>query len=61
EKYTILTKNRTSLSLKEKDDGTCIFLDVNNCLIYPVRPVQCTTFPAKWRVSEVEKFCKGWK
>lgn len=32
------------LSLKERDDGDCTFYR-EGCLIYPVRPSQCVTFP----------------
>jgi len=32
------------LSLKEHDDGDCIFYR-EGCLIYPVRPTQCVIFP----------------
>jgi Fe-S-cluster containining protein len=33
-----------SYSIKETDDGRCIFYE-NGCSIYPVRPLQCSTFP----------------
>lgn len=34
------------LSLTERADGSCIFLDDDACCtIYPVRPRQCRTFP----------------
>ncbi len=32
-------------SLVERPDGRCIFYADNGCEIYPVRPVQCRTFP----------------
>ena len=31
-------------SIREDEDGRCIFYE-NGCAIYPVRPVQCRTFP----------------
>jgi uncharacterized protein len=34
----------TSYSIRETDDGRCIFYE-NGCSIYPVRPLQCSTFP----------------
>jgi Fe-S-cluster containining protein len=42
-------------SLIELPDGRCIFHADRNCKIYPVRPVQCLTFPF-WRsiVASVE-------
>jgi len=35
---------KTSYAIKETDDGRCIFFE-NGCAIYPVRPVQCRTWP----------------
>ncbi len=31
-------------SIRETNDGRCIFFE-NGCAIYPVRPLQCRTFP----------------
>lgn len=33
-----------SYSIRETNDGRCIFYE-NGCSIYPVRPLQCSTFP----------------
>lgn len=33
-----------SYSIQESADGRCIFYE-NGCAIYPVRPMQCRTFP----------------
>ena len=33
------------LSLKEKENGDCIFLKEGKCSIYDVRPRQCRTYP----------------
>lgn len=53
------------LSLKEKPNFDCIFWD-KNCLIYPVRPTQCSTYPfwpsvikSRERWNEEAKHCKG--
>lgn len=35
---------KSQYSLIEFSNGRCIFFD-QNCLIYPVRPVQCSTYP----------------
>jgi Fe-S-cluster containining protein len=35
---------KSSHAIKEADDGRCIFFE-NGCAIYPVRPLQCRTFP----------------
>ena len=52
-------------SLIERPNGDCVFYD-RGCTVYPVRPVQCRTFPfwpenlkdrAAW--DEVEDECPG--
>lgn len=57
--YTRLTYDRTKLSLIEAEDGSCVFLDGNDCMIDKVKPKQCRTFPLKWRFPGWEKICKG--
>jgi len=32
-------------SLKERADYSCIFLKEKRCQVYPVRPLQCSTYP----------------
>lgn len=57
--YTELLPDRTGLTLTEKPDGSCIFLDEagNLCLIHAVKPGQCSDFPWKWRFPGWEKEC----
>ena len=59
DQYTRLTKDRTSLSLTEKKDGSCTFLTQVGCKINPVKPVQCRQFPHKWKFAGFETIC-GW-
>ena len=33
------------LSLREKENGDCIFFEEGRCSIYDVRPMQCRTYP----------------
>ncbi len=35
----------SQLSLVEKEDYDCVFLTDKGCSIYPVRPLQCSTYP----------------
>jgi len=35
---------RDSYSIASRHDGRCVFLE-NGCMIHPVRPTQCRTFP----------------
>lgn len=52
EAHAELAQNRAQLTLKEKPDGSCEFLDVaNRCRIYAARPKQCREFPHEWRVT----------
>jgi len=58
ERYTTLTWNRRDLSLIEKEDGGCVFLqDDNTCRIQSVKPAQCKGFPFLWRSPRLEKEC----
>jgi len=42
-KYT--HEEGTSICLVDKNNTDCIFLADHKCTIYPVRPIQCKTFP----------------
>lgn len=42
------------LSLKERRNGDCVFFS-NGCTIYPVRPVQCRTYPFWFRNVRTER------
>jgi len=41
--YTLQVGKYTSLI--DKNETDCIFLEDNKCSVYPVRPIQCRTFP----------------
>ncbi len=65
--YLRKVKHRYSLIEKEidKNNFACIFFDetIKRCAIYPVRPLQCRTFPFweqfKNNKKEVKKECPG--
>lgn len=57
EEYARLAINRRGLELGEKPNGECVFLLGNDCLIHPVKPAQCRSFPAGWRYPGVEELC----
>ena len=47
-----LARNRAQLTLKEKSDGSCEFLEASGrCRIYAARPKQCRDFPRGWHVA----------
>jgi len=50
QRFCVLARNRAQLALAEKADGSCVFLDGNDCRVYPARPLQCRQFPSAWFV-----------
>lgn len=54
DEHTTLRVNRDGLTLKERKNGECIFLDGIDCRINPVKPNQCAGFPNQWNF-------KGWR
>lgn len=56
-KYTRLTIDRQALSLIDKPDGACIFLETTGCSINPVKPEQCLDFPLKWKFKAFGDIC----
>ncbi len=42
------------VALKKIEDGSCIFLDNNLCLIHPIRPAVCASFPFVFRAENNE-------
>lgn len=58
-RFTRLTADRKRLSLTEKDDGSCIFLEKDACRIQAAKPRQCRTFPEQWRFEGWRDICRG--
>ncbi len=64
--FTTLTQDRRGLTLLENPDGSCLYLtqqddDLCGCLINPVKPAQCSSFPYKWNFPNWEEECEGAK
>ncbi|MBL9115471.1 MAG: YkgJ family cysteine cluster protein [Verrucomicrobiaceae bacterium] len=60
ERYTHLNANRTGLSLIEKPNGECIFLEgPNHCQIQAVKPHQCKGFPNEWQFPGWRSVCEA--
>lgn len=59
ERFTKLRRDRQGLSLIEKPNGECVFLDGNLCRIQPVKPQQCRDFPNLWNFPGFEKTCRS--
>lgn len=63
-KWTRISPDRQCLSLIEKSDGSCVFLELCDggaaeCRIDPVKPRQCCDFPEKWNFPEWQESCPG--
>lgn len=57
--HTVLTRDRQSLALIDKDNGECIFLCDKGCRINPAKPGQCKNFPYLWKFKSFDAIC-GW-
>ena len=60
ERFTRLNANRTGLSITDKPNGECVFLEgANVCRIQPVKPGQCGGFPNEWRFPGWRDVCEA--
>ena len=59
QRFTRPTKDRSGLSLQEKQNGECVFLDGGDCSVQPVKPQQCRDFPNLWNFPGFEKICRA--
>jgi hypothetical protein len=59
QKYTRLRPYKDGLSLVEKDDGACVFLDGRDCAIQTVKPDQCRGFPNAWSFPGWRDVCEA--
>jgi hypothetical protein len=59
QRYTRLRSDRRGLSLLDKPNGECVFLEGDNCAVQPVKPQQCRDFPNLWNFPGAEKSCRA--
>ena len=59
QKFTRLTRDRRGLALAENPDGSCVFLEGNECAVQPVKPQQCRDFPNLWNFPGFEQTCRA--
>jgi Fe-S-cluster containining protein len=59
QRYTRLRPDRLGLALKDKEDGSCIFLEDGNCVVQEVKPQQCRDFPNLWNFPGFEQVCRA--
>lgn len=57
--FTRLNHLRTGLTLMERADGACVFLDGQNCRIQTVKPQQCRDFPNLWNFPGFTNLCQA--
>ena len=57
QQFAKLRGDRRGLALKEQADGSCIFLEGENCAVQPVKPQKCREFPNLWNFPGFEKVC----
>ena len=57
QRFTRLRHDHRGLSLLEKPNGECIFLEGENCAVQSVKPQQCREFPNLWNFPGFEKTC----
>jgi uncharacterized protein len=57
--YTRLRTDRRGLTLKDKPNGECIFLEGGDCRVQAVKPQQCREFPNLWNFPGFEKICQA--
>jgi uncharacterized protein len=57
---TRLNANRTGLSIIDKPNGECLFLEgLNTCRIQKVKPLQCSGFPNVWSFPGWREKCEA--
>ena len=59
QRFARISQDRRGLSLEEKPDGSCVFLEGNVCAVQPVKPQQCREFPNLWNFPGFEEHCRA--
>ena len=58
--YTRLNARRNGLSIIDKPNGECIFLEgLNVCKLQSVKPVHCLGFPNAWNFPGWREHCEA--
>lgn len=57
QRFTRLRNDHRGLTLLEKPNGECVFLEGNDCSVQPVKPRQCRDFPNLWNFPDFQKVC----
>jgi uncharacterized protein len=57
--WTRVREDRKGLSLLDRADHSCIFLEGRDCAIQPVKPRQCRGFPNAWNFPGWRDVCEA--
>ncbi len=57
--YTKVRANRQGLTLVEKANHECVFLEGTDCTINTVKPAQCRGFPNTWNFPGWRQVCEA--
>ncbi|MAS93431.1 MAG: zinc/iron-chelating domain-containing protein [Verrucomicrobiales bacterium] len=58
-RFTEVRRNRTGLTIREKENDECVFLDGIECKIQSVKPDHCKGFPNRWNFPGWRKVCEA--
>ena len=58
-RHTRLRPDRRGLSLLEKPDASCEWLDGRDCRLQTVKPAQCRAFPNDWNFPGWREKCEA--
>ncbi len=59
QRHTRLRPDRRGLSLLEKSDASCEWLDGRDCRLQAVKPRQCRAFPNEWNFPGWREKCEA--
>jgi Fe-S-cluster containining protein len=59
EQHTRLRSSRRGLSLMERPDGSCAWLEGRDCRLQDVKPAQCRAFPNGWNFPGWREKCEA--
>ena len=59
QQHTRLRPDRRGLSLLEKPDASCVWLEGRDCRLQAVKPRQCRAFPNEWNFPGWREKCEA--
>ncbi len=59
QEYAEVRPQKDGLSLKNRGNGECIFLDGRDCRVQEAKPIQCQGFPNTWNFPGWREVCEA--